>query len=109
MISKDDKALQMSDRIAGGRGRLGSEQNVEELAALGATVIDLTDVRATDPTNHSKFAHIAEVAPQLVAVLSRGVGAKPAPGRQTDDSLLGAIITTPATLLDAPVRMSSEQ
>ena len=109
VISRDDKALQMSDRIAGGRGRLGSEQNVEELAALGATVIDLTDVRTTDPTNHNKLAHIAEVAPQLVAVLSRGVGAKPAPGRQTDDSLLGAIITTPATLLDAPVRMSSEQ
>ena len=109
VISRDDKALQISDMIAGGRGRLGSDQNVEELAALGATVIDLTDVKATDPSNHSKFAQIAEVAPQLTAVLSRGVGAKPAPGRQMDDGVLGAIVTTPATLLDAPIRITSEQ
>ena len=72
VISKDDKALQFSDLIAGGTGRLGSDQNVEELAALGATVIDLTDVKATDSSNHSKFAQIAEVAPQLTAVLAQG-------------------------------------
>jgi esterase/lipase superfamily enzyme len=109
VISRDDKALQVSDLIAGGTGRLGSDQNVEELAALGATVIDLSDLKATDPSNHSKFAQIADVAPQLTAVLARGVGAKPAPGRQMDGGVLGAIVTMPVTLLEAPVRITSER
>ena len=66
-------------------------------------------MKATDSSNHSKFAQIAGVAPQLTAVLARGVGAKPAPGRQMDDSVLSAIVTTPATLLDVPIRITSER
>jgi esterase/lipase superfamily enzyme len=109
VISRDDKALRISNAIAGGTGRLGSDQNVEELAALGATVIDLTDVKTADPSNHSKFAQIADVAPQLAAVLASGVGEQPAPGGAMDGGILGAIITTPASLLGTPVRVTSEQ
>ena len=47
VISKDDQALRVSKMIAGGKGRLGDDENVAELAALGATVIDLSDVKAT--------------------------------------------------------------
>jgi esterase/lipase superfamily enzyme len=109
IVSRDDRALRFSDRIAGGRGRLGSDENVEELAALGAIVIDLSDVKAADPSNHSKFAQIASVAPQLTAVLARGVGAKPVPGRPMVGSAVGAVITTPVTLLDSSIRIIAEQ
>ena len=67
IVSKDDQALQFSTLIADGRSRLGDDANIEELTALVATVIDLTDVKATDYSNHGKFAEIAEVAPQLRA------------------------------------------
>jgi esterase/lipase superfamily enzyme len=72
ILSKDDQALQISSLIAGGKARLGSEGNTSELAALGATVIDLTDINATDPTNHSKFAQLATIAPQLLPLLAQG-------------------------------------
>src|SRR6266403_1931582 len=66
VVSKDDQALRFSSLIAGGRTRLGDDANVEELAALGATVIDLTDVKANDPSNHSKFAQLADVSAQIL-------------------------------------------
>jgi esterase/lipase superfamily enzyme len=110
IISKDDQALRFSSTIAGGKSRLGDDANVEELAALGATVIDLTDVKATDPSNHSKYAQLADVAPQLVAVLSKGVGASPeSAGKQPGGTALGEILETPVTLLGAPVKIMSGQ
>jgi esterase/lipase superfamily enzyme len=72
VLSHDDKALRFSDFIAGGEERLGSYSNDAELTALGAVVIDLTDVKATDPSNHDKFAQLAEIAPQMRQVLERG-------------------------------------
>lgn len=109
IVSRDDQALRLSDRIAGGTGRLGSDQNVEELAALGAIVIDLSDVQTADSSNHSKFAQIANVAPQLTAVLARGVGVKPDSERQPDGRGLGSIITTPVTLLGSSIRIIAER
>ena len=48
IISKDDKALRASNFIAGGQARLGAEADTDELAALGATVVDMTDVKANN-------------------------------------------------------------
>jgi esterase/lipase superfamily enzyme len=110
IVSKDDQALRLSSMIAGGRSRLGDDANVEELAALGATVIDLTDVKATDPSNHSKYAQLADVAPQLTAVLAKGVGASPEPkGKQPGGATLGNIVEMPVTLLGAPIKIISCQ
>ncbi len=110
VVSKDDQALRFSSLIAGGRTRLGDDANVEELAALGATVIDLTDVKANDPSNHSKFAQLADVAPQLTAVLAKGVGANPdSKGKLPEGGTLGGIVELPTTLLDAPIRIISAQ
>lgn len=75
IVSRDDKALQISSLIAGGKARLGSDGNTSELTALGATVIDLTDVTALDPANHGKFAQLATLAPQLLPLLAKGAGA----------------------------------
>jgi esterase/lipase superfamily enzyme len=108
VLSKDDKALGASQFIAGGRTRVGADANVEELAALGAVVIDLTTVNANDSTNHGKFAQLATVAPQLFDVLNQGIGARPGANRlEATGSTLGAVASLPATLLGAPVRIIS--
>jgi esterase/lipase superfamily enzyme len=73
VVSHDDKALRFSDFIAGGKERLGAYTNDAELTALGAVVIDMTDVKANDPSNHAKFAQLAEIAPEMRLVLARGV------------------------------------
>jgi esterase/lipase superfamily enzyme len=75
VLSRDDQALHTSSLLAGGKDRLGSTTSADELAALGATVIDLTDVKASDSVNHGKFAQLATIAPQLLPVLAKGVGA----------------------------------
>ncbi len=108
IVSKDDQALRVSKMIAGGRGRLGDDENVAELAALGATVIDLSDVKTSDSSNHSKFAQISDVAPQLTAVLAKGVGAN----SQSQGDQLGMhnpedIVSMPVTLLGAPIKIIS--
>ena len=83
---------------------------VQDLTALGATVIDLTDVKADDPTNHDKFAQLAEVAPELRDVLEHGVGARSAVTRQeTAGNALGSIVSLPVTFLGAPVRIIAGQ
>lgn len=65
VVSRDDKALGFSDFLAGGKVRLGNYTNDDELVALGAVVIDMTNVKAMDPMNHGKFAQLAQLAPAL--------------------------------------------
>jgi esterase/lipase superfamily enzyme len=108
VLSKDDKALWLSKFIAGGEGRVGADSNIEELAALGATVIDLTDVKANDSSNHDKFAQLAEVAPQLRAVLGAGIGANPGAtsvGESAAANPLAAVVALPITTLAAPIKI----
>lgn len=108
VLSKDDQALRASSFIAGGGSRLGADGNTEELAALGAVVIDMTDVKATDSSNHGKFAQLAEIAPQLSAVLEKGVATKAddATGPQAVvGDTLGAIVALPVLILGAPIKI----
>ena len=112
VLSRDDKALWLSNFIAGGEGRVGADANVDELAALGATVIDLTDVKADDSSNHGKFAQLAAVAPELAPVLAQGIGANPGAataGGATAANPLAAFTTLPVTLLGAPVNIVTGQ
>ncbi|MEZ5821649.1 MAG: alpha/beta hydrolase [Xanthobacteraceae bacterium] len=93
VVSRDDRALQFSSFIAGGRSRVGGDGDFEELTALGATVIDLTNVRTDDQSNHSKFAQLSSVAPQLGAVLARGISASPEqPEQPAEQDAFGAPI-----------------
>jgi esterase/lipase superfamily enzyme len=66
IVSHNDRAVRFSDFIAGGKQRLGVYTNDAELTALGAVVIDMTDVKATDRSNHAKFAQLAEIAPEII-------------------------------------------
>ncbi|KPF71378.1 hypothetical protein IP69_06745 [Bosea sp. AAP35] len=108
VVSKDDKALAASRFIAGGQERLGADGDTTELAELGAVVIDMTDVKATDSTNHGKFAQLAEIAPQLQRVLEHGVHKPHSPGSATHDAVSGsleAIVAAPLAILGLPLKI----
>ena len=56
LLSDDDKALRFSSLIAGNQARVGDYSNAEELAALGVTVVDLSNTKSGNRLNHAKFA-----------------------------------------------------
>lgn len=106
IISKDDKALRASNFIAGGQARLGAEGNVDELADLGAVVIDMTDVKANDSSHHGKFAQLAELGPGLSTVLAGGIKGASEPGQTRSGGALQTIVTAPIVLLGGSVQIS---
>jgi esterase/lipase superfamily enzyme len=69
MLSRDDRALDISRIIGGDRPRLGGYDNTQEIAELGLTVIDLTQVSAGDSLNHAKFAD----NPVMVKLIGEGL------------------------------------
>jgi esterase/lipase superfamily enzyme len=99
ILSRDDKALGISSFIAGGQNRVGNASDTAELTALGATVIDLSDVQANDPVNHGKFMELATIGPELRSILASGVKVNHRPGA-------AAVATNSlVTLLGAPVQI----
>ncbi|MEM1076149.1 MAG: alpha/beta hydrolase [Pseudomonadota bacterium] len=68
LISEDDAALRASRVLSGGIDRVGSA-NAEELADLGLTVIDLSEIDDSASGSHSKFAG----SPEVVQLLGRGL------------------------------------
>ena len=85
---------------------MGDDANIEELAAGRRNRPH--GLKATDPSNHSKYAQLADVAPKLTAVLARGVGAIPnSKGNLPEGGALGAIVELPTTPLNAPIRIIS--
>jgi esterase/lipase superfamily enzyme len=111
VLSRDDRALALSNFIAGGESRLGDYANSKELAAMGAVVIDLSDLKGGDAANHDKFAQLAVVAPQLGPILARGIrGDADAvdESRRAIGGGLGTIIMRPLVLLGAPIEIVGE-
>jgi len=74
IVSADDKALGVSDFIAGGKPRLGAYTKDTELVELGAVVVDMSGVKSDDALNHGKFTQLAQLAPELRSMLVRGRG-----------------------------------
>ncbi|WP_107991449.1 alpha/beta hydrolase [Breoghania corrubedonensis] len=117
LVSKDDRALKASSLLAGGKQRVGRYGNTEELASLGAIVIDLTKLSGENAANHDKFAQIARIAPELRdtllnARLGENVGApSPTGGRLGDIIGRGAniVLTVPKTILNAPISVLAGQ
>lgn len=109
VLSKDDRALRVSKFLAGGAERLGADADYADLTKLGASVIDLTDVKGPDSSNHNKFAELAAVAPQLRGVLSGGIGRQIDPDNPTSQGALNdslsAVVSLPITILGAPVKI----
>jgi esterase/lipase superfamily enzyme len=68
LTSKDDSALSFMRWISGGVSRVGSA-NSEELAELGVTVIDLSQIEDSKSGSHSKFAG----SPEVVQLIGQGL------------------------------------
>ena len=90
--------------------QLGGE---EELAELGAIVIDLTDIAGTDAANHGKFAEIAQAAPELRSALQ---SLELRPQVSTTETTVDAVgntakaaITFPLKILTAPLTALSNR
>ena len=111
VLSRDDRALFLSRTIAGGVTRVGDSSDVADLTALGATVIDLTDVKGNDPTNHDKFVQLASVGPQLRGILAQGInsGHRASDASERAASGVGSVVALPLTLLGAPVKIIAGQ
>lgn len=71
LVAKDDRALSLSSRIAGERGRVGAldvdDPRVQEVALrAGIRVVDISEVTPSNRLNHDRFAHFAALYPRVV-------------------------------------------
>lgn len=112
-VSADDRALAFSRRFAGDKTRLGAlsandKDIIAELDALGAKIIDLSDVASSDPLNHAKFAASPKVVQLIGARLQADKGiatAGPGLGDKLGDiagSLVGTVGSTVDLVVSAP-------
>lgn len=98
LTSSDDKALRISRRIAGNVDRVGAAKP-EELAGLGLTVIDLSEVSDTESIHHTKFAG----APEVVQLIGQGILAGATlPETEAVDNPLDVISSAAAGILILP-------
>lgn len=73
LVSRDDRALLASRRIAGGVPRVGATE-AAKLEGLGVTVIDLSQIHDSASGSHSKFSGSPEVVQLIGAGLNRSGG-----------------------------------
>jgi esterase/lipase superfamily enzyme len=92
-VSRDDGALRVSRRIAGGVPRVGAADTAE-LEQLGVKVIDLSEVDDSTSGSHSKFAG----SPGVVQLIGAGLNSA---GRFSD----GATPGLDQLLTDVPIRI----
>jgi len=119
IVSRDDRALRASRAIAGGKERVGAYSNDEELAELGAVVVDLTDLKGDDAANHGKFAQLAEFTPELRSALFQANVTEIHPNQGDALTAAGAdlgafvgstaqiAVTLPVTLITAPIAIAT--
>ena len=119
-VSQDDRALQVSRRIAGGVDRLGlidTRHFYGELEKSGIVVIDLTAMRSGDALNHGRFASSPEVVQLIGQRLVNGqtvtdsevsLGDRIAAGAmgvgQTVGSAAGLALSAPLAVVDPATR-----
>lgn len=90
LVSKDDRALTLSRRIAGGVSRVGAA-DPDTLAALGLKVVDLSLVDDKSNANHSKFAD----SPEIVQLIGTGINqgnTLSTTGEASSANLIGSLV-----------------
>jgi esterase/lipase superfamily enzyme len=123
-VSRDDRALSISRRIAGNVDRLGQINPADEpyrsaLEATGITVIDLTKLKTGDQLNHGKFAESPEVVQLIGSRLLAGqtvtdsnvgfgeaIGAVAIGTSNTIGHVASTAISAPIMIFDANTRRS---
>nr|WP_245404808.1 alpha/beta hydrolase [Ancylobacter gelatini] len=123
-VSQNDRALQVSRRIAGNVERLGqinADDHYAELTKAGIFVVDLTRVRTDETLNHGVFASSPEVVQLIGTRLVNGqtvtdsevslgdrIGAAAMGVGQTVGSAAGLAISAPIAVFDPKTRRSYE-
>ncbi len=82
LVSSDDGILNFSKFISGGVDRVGAA-DAAELAKSGVTVIDLSRVKDSRSTSHSKFAS----SPEVVRISGEAIRSSRRSGRRTTAEL----------------------
>lgn len=72
LVSRDDRALGISQRLSGNLPRLGNYAEDGDIANLGIIVYDVTGVKSDDNLRHGKFASAPEIVQLLGSRLSEG-------------------------------------
>jgi esterase/lipase superfamily enzyme len=109
-VSADDRALDFSRRFAGDKTRVGalSARDTAEIAsleALGARVIDLSEVTSGDRLNHAKFAASPRVV-QMIGERLRQDGGIETAGPNLGDrvgEIAGGLVGTVGSTVDLVV------
>ncbi len=86
LLSRDDAALRVSRRLAGGVPRVGASDE-EFLSRLGVTAIDLSEIGDSASGSHSKYAGSPEVVQLIGQGLANDPGYGHTPGTQLDEIL----------------------
>lgn len=104
-VSRNDRALELSRRLAGDVPRVGAValDDPKVLAGIergGLKVIDLTDVDSPDPLNHGKFAAVPAIVRSIGRQLRGTIesGERPGAGVFAIDAA-GAVLDAPGRLL----------
>ncbi|WP_027261496.1 alpha/beta hydrolase [Sedimentitalea nanhaiensis] len=100
-VSNDDRILGVSQRISGGVVRVGAA-DVEELAELGVTVIDLSEIADSASGSHNKFA----ASPAVVQLIGANLRLGNRDGQARPPSLTEALNNVPLVHVLVPDRAS---
>lgn len=102
LVAKDDRALAISRRLAGGRQRVGSvDVNDPRLAQVARQVdvriVDISSVEASDGTRHDRFVRFAALQSRAMATEAGPLGAIGQAGAYVFNAA-GAVVASPFTL-----------
>ena len=104
LVSPDDRALLLSNRLSGARQRVGTldihDPRVQEAAReANVAITDISSLEASDGLNHDRYVNLAAVYPEL----SGERGDAPGPGIRRAGAFVfntvGATISSPFTLV----------
>lgn len=120
MLSRNDRALNISGWIAGNRPRLGEYADADDIASYGVIVVNVTDVE-TGGLNHTKFAEnpvlvallgdrlrAGDTLTQAEAGISEHIDTLARSLGQTAVSAASIVVTTPAAVVGAAVDTVSQ-
>ncbi|MDS7595751.1 alpha/beta hydrolase [Agrobacterium tumefaciens] len=102
LVSKDDRALKASSILGADVTRIGAldveDPQVQEAALKeGVQFVDISNLKASDPLNHDRYAALAALLPQLEANRRQGGSEIGRAGAFVFDAL-GATISSPFRL-----------
>jgi len=103
LISKDDRALELSRRLAGGVSRVGATDPVK-LARLGINVVDVTEINDESSANHSKFTNSPAIVQLIGKSLQEGSTLEAREATSRAEALVGNVFKSltliPSAIID---------